>query len=926
MRHVNGVGLVLRLVVMVVAGTGSSGMAEPGESTGSDRQTEQAVIADIRAWASQPSWGPKGRPLPLAHSWNSTAFGGAYSVEMIRKGHHVLPTMNDPMSTAMFVELLKSQSQTERADKRMREHWKPVLDYCNQHKLPLAMPGPNWGPAVLKYEQRRERGGLAEFSPEQSAAMLVEGKSTRFLDPFGPIERWRESGAFWMGNHLIKQFQTLCPDPPMVLMLDNHEGPMVRGPEHLDPAPDRFVALYGKGPHDEAFKARAIRKGYHERYEALFKAARQALSAPGWRENIRFSGYNLLWDTGHIGFKGRPKFHDPDSERAKTWPHLDPYDGAACEVYDNDWEPGKQDIRPYSMQTEAMSYLSVQDRVFARRPNAILSLISWDGGGVGNTWRGARREVGKAYRYVTDGQQWDFARYQGWVQFCLWMGRPRTFMEFRWMGPDPYTRDVFSEASWMAVVEAVDRVWDNDVLADYWRFGRTVPNHEQQPWWELSKEGHPEWMQKIDRWFLLTCDANLPRAQWTDRSDLKVWAMALERGDKPDRRWLLYAHAPMAAVAGASVALPGYGPVKLPCIPRSGSFFEIREKGRTLTTLHQAGPAQIAVRSPGRYVQMDRPVRLRAEVTCPPAEPITDFVWRLGDGRKVEQKALAPVEHAFGPGEHLVTVTGRTSNGKDVTGQTVLWTGTPPEEALLYDLSLDDAFAWRGPWKAVGEDGRTMMTYRRLPNRGSLPDPVISGGRFVDDPRRGRVLALNGNNEEAVWLAIRRVTTRQQRGHPNRTVSLWFRTDDVTARQVLFAEGNEDGGFNIYLSEGNVYAGAWAPKQAGWAGEWTSAPVEAGRWHHVALVLDHATDEVTDGVLKLILDGKLVASGPARRVPRPFGPPRLGTGALNGVPRTRFHDTPAELPRRKELSYTVKPFVGRIDAFRYANAVLPSKQ
>jgi len=901
----------------------TAGSVSAADLTSEGRQ----AVADIQQWASQPSIGPNGRALPLAHSWNAAAFGGAYNVELIQRGHRILPSLVDPKSFAMFVELMNSESKARQAAQRFEEDWKPLLQFARAHGLPLAMPGHNWAQTIITYENRRERGGLATFSPEQSARMLKDGESTKYIDPFGPIERWREWGTFWMGNDLMKQIQQLHPDPPLVLLLDNHEGPRLRSGKELDDSLDRFVAKFGEGPHDLAFRERVLREGYDERYRAMFDAAREAMTSDAWKNNTRFSAYNLLWDTGHIGYGNRPNFIDPNSDYARTWPHPEPYGGAASEVYDNDWEPGKQDVRLYSMQTEAMSYHSVMHRILERDPNFIFSLITWDGAGVGNTDRGSRREVGKAYRYATDGQQWDIARYHGWAQFCLWMARPRTFMEFRWSYREPTERNAFSEATWMAVVDAVDRVWADDRLKEYWRHGEVVPNREQDPWWSLSDD-HPQWLRKIDRWFLLTCDANPPRDQWERSTELNVWAMALRLGEASKQRWLIYAHAPKRAEADVTVTLPGFGDVMLPHVSRSGSFFEVKQADRSVTTLIQGGPAQIEVTAPAKFVAAGKPIGFTAELTCPPDAAITGYEWRLPGGEIIAQRELAPITHTFTePGEHIITVAARTQTGKDVIGQTVVWTGEAGDDAMLYDLSLDEPLQWRGPWKAAGDDLDRIMSYRHLPNRGSLPMPVVSGGTFVDDPERGGVLELTGDVEQAIWLQIRRATIRQREGHPSRTISMWFKADDVLKRQVLFAEGSEDGGFNIYLEAGQVHGGAWAMDGVTWPGEWLHAKVKADQWHHVTLVLDNATDRLVDGKLKLYVDGKRIGAAPGRLVPRPFGPPRVGTGALNGETRTRFYQPPVDLMGDDNDDSEASPFVGRIDDFRYANtAIDPASQ
>ncbi len=57
--------------------------------------------------------------------------------------------------------------------------------------------------------------------------------------------------------------------------------------------------------------------------------------------------------------------------------------------------------------------------------------------------------------------------------------------------------------------------------------------------------------------------------------------------------------------------------------------------------------------------------------------------------------------------------------------------------------------------------------------------------------------------------------------HAQRTISLWFRADDVsisTQKQVLFEEGGTTRGLNVYLSGGSLYVGGWNISESGWTG------------------------------------------------------------------------------------------------------------
>lgn len=120
-----------------------------------------------------------------------------------------------------------------------------------------------------------------------------------------------------------------------------------------------------------------------------------------------------------------------------------------------------------------------------------------------------------------------------------------------------------------------------------------------------------------------------------------------------------------------------------------------------------------------------------------------------------------------------------------------------------------------------------------------------------------------------------------------RTVSAWFKVDDTAVagqKQVIFEEGGNDKGLNLYLDNGYLYAGAW------WNSDFSTFlstdAISADTWHHVALVLDADDSANTQpDVLSAYLDGVQFGIGEASRIGRHTKDIGIGAAAQN----TRFH-------------------------------------
>lgn len=883
---------------------------------------EGSAAREIAHWATLPADGPEGRPLPLTGSWNigryynqpwkkdqEIAWDPTYFTQLIEDGHHVLPTFPDPMTR---------QEKPTGDFGILGVRFVPALRYCAEHDLPFAFRDWNWADSVARHERHKDGG----FSNEETARFIVNEKQKgRKASPIGKIERWREFGRRWGGNGYVRAMAEIYPDPPLVVYLNNNEAGKVRVRD-LDENATRFVEKYGKGLSKER-KSEILHEGYRERYHAMFEAAREA-APEGWADAMTFVAYNAFPWPKLRGVTPLQVDNPQDlTTRFREWSF---FDGAMPEFYMNDWQVGrgKTDFSSWSPQAECTTYVPLANRVFKQRPDYYFASIGWEGRIPSN-----RRSPANAYATGRFGggavKRWDFDRYMGMIQFGLWAMRPRVMREFR----GGATRDAYYQKTWELYLEAVDRVWEQKALQPFWKHGRLVENPEIK--WQ---PGNPEYMH-LQRWYMLHSDANPPESTWPKiyqrkTVKLRVMAMALVLGEAPERRWMVYAHAPLGAVADARVTVPGYGPISID-VSRSGSFYVVDETTDTMRTLW-GGPPEIHLRTTGqgkeekpqagivyldgsdepaeeqqRFFSPGKTIEIHPTAVHGPRTKWKSFAWELGQTTRRSESLDTQTVSFKKEGTHTLHVTATAEDGTTAVGETTIWVGEKPADSVVYDVPLDRASTWEGPWKVTGNKwpGR-LQTYRLVPNPGAATDPVLHGGRFVDDPEQGRVLEVAPG--EGILGERTSLTVNHPEGHPSKTITFRFKAQSVDDRQVLYSEGHANAGFNVYLDGGTLHAGGWGVKEkfGSWEGDWISTGgIEAGKWYEVALVLRDATDRVEADKLHLYVDGKPAASGPAKRLPRHHSAPRLGTARS-----TRFHDGQTGNGH----------FAGRLADFRLVNA------
>lgn len=160
----------------------------------------------------------------------------------------------------------------------------------------------------------------------------------------------------------------------------------------------------------------------------------------------------------------------------------------------------------------------------------------------------------------------------------------------------------------------------------------------------------------------------------------------------------------------------------------------------------------------------------------------------------------------------------------------------------------------------------------------------ISDGSFYPN-----ALTFDGVNE---YVSVANSTSLNIGGpYADRTIEAWFYCTNVSnssKKQVIFEEGDETRGFNIYIYNGSLYVGGWNndPTESNWSGTWLSSPmVYSNTWHHVALRLEDGTDSPTAGNFSGLLDGIVFDTGVGAKVYAHTGGTNIGRTA-----NTKFHD------------------------------------
>lgn len=553
------------LVSLLLAATKPPGLRAASNETCAIDPTPLArqAGATIRRESLLPPNGPEGRPLPLVSHWNMGSQGRGwtpqYQVELLNKGHHILPWLSWPRANP--------EAKADSA-KRFHDYYDALIALCREFNLPISFRGTQWEAMLVGRAYR-------ELPADQCPAVVSpDGKVLPKLSPFGPLDPWRDPAAEYVNTPAMKLLQKMYPNPPLVLFVSNNEAPDLRW--HQVEQSKRYLDKYGKGRSEE-FKRKVVSEGWMQRYPIMFDAMRAALVSDTWKKNVRFIGYGAFGPS-HFGRWSAWKDYSLITDHW-TSPYWHIWDGASPSYYTHNWCDNR-DHWLWSTQVQSMNWIFQLEEAWKANPSFWWEISTWDGNA--STWTpqtectNEMMKKSKACQYAKDGQTYTPDRALGWLQFGIWLLRPRAVREFRGSTTplEPW-RPFFEK-----LLFAVDRIYANETLQEFWRYGKLVANRAYKH--PYQSEVPPKY-KDVDRWFLLDTSLDSPRP-WNHKTNIPVFSLALVRGESGNRRWLLYAHSPLKNRQNVTITIPELATVTVD-VPRRGAFYLISESDRKATPL-----------------------------------------------------------------------------------------------------------------------------------------------------------------------------------------------------------------------------------------------------------------------------------------------------------------------------------------------------
>ena len=137
-------------------------------------------------------------------------------------------------------------------------------------------------------------------------------------------------------------------------------------------------------------------------------------------------------------------------------------------------------------------------------------------------------------------------------------------------------------------------------------------------------------------------------------------------------------------------------------------------------------------------------------------------------------------------------------------------------------------------------------------------------------------LNFDGTNNYVSIPSNTDIDSRTTPAYTNRTIELWFYSNNLTGRHVIYKEGtttNAAGtsgqGFVVYTNSSNLYVGGFnrsATPAISWYSFLNIGSLITGRWYHVALTLGPANNTIQPNCFIGYLNGQQINQGSCRQL------------------------------------------------------------
>ncbi len=502
----------------------------------------------VDAVASDPCNGSY--PLPFATHWTphrkerSGSTQPPWQIEQLQNGRHWMP--------AFWMGNFR-----QGWDKWAQTYYPALLAEARRRQLPIAFVSTQWDRVIY------EESPWKDAAPENSALFRnLEGHVEAKLDPFGAKAPWSEAGHAWSSAEVMTKLQELYPDPPYVVFVSNNEAARLEQREvELSAA---YQARYGAG-HDEDFRRRKLGDHYIDRYKAHVEGFRSGLGV--WKDRSIIIG----WGGSTIGLG-----------RGDWWPNGNlPNNGMSV--------PGRLSVFPFAWDGSAVRYYvksqsthDFSDHTFRSPQAEIMNLplqiefacqqnpkYYWE---LTTFWDPVVRE-----RMAKEGQPVTTERYAGLVKYGMWVARPHAVRKFTrgYMKLSEFGGDLGT------VMDAVDDVHNDPVLASFWKQSDLVWNPDRQHPYRSSIP--PEYANRR-RWLQLSTSVDAADSR-SLTTEVPMWSFARVQGDPGSRRWLIFVQSPKQVRPDVRVDLPDQpGSIRVSATP-AGCFYLVEEGSSTATSL-----------------------------------------------------------------------------------------------------------------------------------------------------------------------------------------------------------------------------------------------------------------------------------------------------------------------------------------------------